>query len=146
MPPVNTIATNAPISKSVQSEPSTGMETAPHKMIKSAATAPINGRAGRTRNHQCLRTTRRTSSPGCCPEKCHCLLRPLRRFCKPKRLRPERQGSSGAVEAAALSFSAMRCHLTRQTQQDTYSLFQSPLYKKHTDTELSDYQTAHNWI
>src|SRR5581483_8356811 len=133
MPPVNTIATNAPISKSVQSEPSTGMETAPHKMIKSAATAPINGRAGRTRNHQCLRTTRRTCSPGCCPEKYHCLLRPLRRFCKPKRLRPERQGSSGGVEAVVLSYWAMRCHLTRQTQQDTHTVCFSHDYTRLTD-------------
>src|SRR3989442_7312106 len=83
----------------VQSEPSDGNLAQPVSVRKSNTMEPTRGRAGSIRNTLCSRTTFRTSSPLCWPEKCHFLSRLWRRFCRLKRARPERQMSS-SLDAA----------------------------------------------
>src|SRR5438105_2466087 len=63
--------------------------------------ATSNGKAAKTRNHQCSRTIWVTVSSGCWPEKCHFLSLPKRNWFRPKRERPERQSSSCGTSAGA---------------------------------------------
>src|SRR6266516_4078906 len=96
----------ARISKKDHGDRELGKRTAAKKTRPRRRHEAINGRAGFTRNHQCLRITRRTSSSGCCPEKCHFLSRPRRKFCQPKkRGRPDRQRSSWVTVVPADFFS-----------------------------------------
>ena len=91
---VPTIRHAVTISMPAQRGCSDGKRAKAASIKKKRTIDPARGKAGLTRNNQCLRTTILTSSPFSCPEKCHCLSRPRRKVCRPQRARPERQGSS----------------------------------------------------